>query len=427
MTPGAHLSAAIEVLADIAERRRPAADALKDWGLKRRFAGSKDRAAIASLVYDGLRRRASSAWLMGEETPRAILLGSLRRQRDWDVTVIAGLCDGSGHSPAPLSAPEIERLKAPDAMAGAPADVAGDYPAWLAASFARAFGDDAQAELAGLCGRAPVDIRVNSLKTSREAVANELAHLSPQPTPHSPDGLRFIIGEDGRGPSLQAEKAFYDGWFEIQDEGSQLAARLAGAKPGETVIDLCAGGGGKTLALAALMGNEGRIFAADADPRRLSPIYDRLTRAGATIVETRPTRGRGHDPLADLDGMADLVLVDAPCTGTGTWRRNPDAKWRLRPNALDLRRNEQAAVLARAARLVKRGGRIAYVTCSVLPEENDDAVAALLAREPGLASTQIALASAFESAARRTRGGGLQLSPLRSGTDGFYLHLLVRR
>jgi 16S rRNA (cytosine967-C5)-methyltransferase len=243
-------------------------------------------------------------------------------------------------------------------------------------------------------------------------------------------GLRIAPSEDGRGPAVQVEPEFLKGWIEIQDEGSQLAALLSGARPGEQVVDLCAGGGGKTLALAAQMENGGQIYATDNDPRRLAPIHDRLARAGARNVQVRTPRGRA-DAVSDLDGRIDLVLVDAPCTGIGTWRRNPDAKWRLRPGSLEVRSKEQADVLDRAARLVRPGGRIAYITCSILPEENDDAVSALLQREPGLRvvpAGEVLAGAGLESLADRVRftRHGLQMTPLRTGTDGFYVAHLAR-
>lgn len=430
MTPAARISAAIEVLDDLIQRRRPAADALKDWGLSRRFAGSKDRAAIASLVYDALRRKASSTHVMGSDTPRALMLGMLARQRGLDLEEIAGLCSGEHHAPAPLESDEVDRLVALS-LSGAPDWVRADVPEWLWPGFATAFGGEAIAEGEALAGRAPVDIRANRLKTTRDQLAAELSHAAPEPGAWSPDALRFQPGADGRGPSLQAEPAFFAGGFEIQDEGSQLVTLLSGAQPGQVVVDLCAGAGGKTLALAAMMANSGRLFATDLDARRLAPLHERLARSGASIVEIRIPRSRGHEPLADVEGQVDLVLVDAPCTGSGTWRRNPDAKWRVRPGALAERVKDQAEVLARAARLVRPGGRIAYVTCSVLPEENDAAIAGFLARNPTFAAVPHAemLASEggdFSLLARFATGHGIQLSPRRTGTDGFYL-ACVRR
>jgi 16S rRNA (cytosine967-C5)-methyltransferase len=441
VTPSARLSAAIEVLADIEARRRPAPDALKDWGLGHRFAGSKDRAAIASLVYDALRRRASGAHVMGkgvmdqgagEATPRAVLLGALALARGLDLAAIAALCTGERFAPQPLSEEEAAGLKTLD-LSDAPAHVAGDFPEWLAADLVAAFGDTLVAEMQALSARAPIDIRTNTLKTERARLVPALAHLHPEMTPHAPTGLRFSAGEDGRGPTLQVTPEFIKGLFEIQDEGSQIVAAMAGAAPHMQVVDLCAGGGGKTLELAALMDNSGQIYATDADARRLAPIHDRLTRAGVRNVQVRTPKGKGDEPLADLEGKIDLVLVDAPCTGIGTWRRNPDTKWRVRPGALDERMKEQDLVLARAAKLVKKGGRIAYITCSVIPRENDERIAAFLAANKGFASVdpQEVLALAPDTLSERDdlvspKGLGLQLSPLRTNTDGFFLALMER-
>jgi len=430
MTPAARISAAIEVLDDIIQRRRPASDALKDWGLSRRFAGSKDRAAIASLVYDALRRKASSGYAMASEEPRALVLGMLAGLRGLSRSEIAELFSGENHAPLPLNADETALLTA-FSCDGAPDWVRADVPEWLWPSFKASFGEAAIAEGEALAQRAPIDLRVNRLKASRDAVLADLGHFQPEPGPWSPDALRFQPGQDGRGPSLQAEPGFFAGAFEIQDEGSQLVTLLAGAQPGQSVIDLCAGAGGKTLALAALMANRGSLYATDLDSRRLAPLHERLARSGAGMVEIRIPRSRGHEPLADIEGKADLVLVDAPCTGSGTWRRNPDAKWRVRPGALAERIKDQAEVLARAARLVRPGGRIAYVTCSVLPEENDDAVRAFLGRQPEFAP--VAPIDVLKGAetnlsllARFATGHGLQLSPRRTGTDGFYLACLQR-
>ena len=430
MTPAARISAAIEVLGDIEARRRPAADALKDWGLSHRFAGSKDRAAIASLVYDALRRKASAAWIMGGNAPRAVVLGMLKLQRSLDADAIATLCSGERFAPEPLSEDERERLEKAD-LSGAPAHVAGDFPDWIEPSLQRLFGDDLVPEMQALTARAPLDLRVNTLKvSSREDAHDALPHLDAVETPLSPLGLRIAPSEDGRGPAVQSEPEFIKGWIEIQDEGSQLVALLSGAKPGEQVVDLCAGGGGKTLALAAMMENHGQIYATDNDARRLAPIHDRLARAGVRNVQVRTPRAKA-DAVTDLDGKIDCVLVDAPCTGIGTWRRNPDAKWRLRPGSLEVRRNEQAAVLDRAARLVKPGGRIVYITCSILPEENDEALSAFMERHGGFkpVSADKALETAqlghLKSVVRPT-AHGLQLTPRKTGTDGFYAAVLTR-
>jgi 16S rRNA (cytosine967-C5)-methyltransferase len=259
-----------------------------------------------------------------------------------------------------------------------------------------------------------------------------LAEYASQPTRWSPWGLRIVLPPDAKSPAIQAEPAFIKGQIEVQDEGSQLAALLSGARPGELVVDLCAGAGGKTLALAAMMQNKGQIFATDSDKRRLAPIHARLQRAGVRNVQVKTPRGAA-DVLADISGRADLVLIDAPCTGTGSWRRNPDAKWRLRPGALELRRKEQAAALDRAATLVKRGGRIVYVTCSVLDDENDGQLAAFLGRHADLApEPAAALAEALGERALLFRKAvlpsthGLLLTPRRTDTDGFFVGVVRR-
>lgn len=430
MHPDARIAAAIEVLDELETRRRPAADALKDWGLAHRFAGSKDRAAIASLVYDALRRRASARWIMKEETPRAEMIGALLLARGLSPDEIAASFSGEGHAPAPLSAEERAALDAAD-LSDAPDWVRGDFPEWLAPSLLRAFGERAAEEGRALAARAPLDLRVNALKTTPDKALEELAHLGPSPCRFAPLGLRIEQGKDGRAPALSAEPAYVRGLVEIQDEGSQIASRIARAAPGEQVLDLCAGGGGKSLAMAGDMDNRGQIYATDSDGRRLTPIFARLERAGVRNVQVRAPRGANRDPVADLAAACDLVLVDAPCTGVGVWRRNPDAKWRIRPGALEQRMKAQDEVLARAARFVKPGGRLVYVTCSLLCEENEDRVADFLAAhpdfsaEPASESLRAAGLDALEGA-QSPHGAGLRLSPARHDADGFYAVVLLR-
>jgi len=431
MTPGARLAAAIEIFGTIETERRPAADALKAWGLTHRFAGSGDRAAIAGLVYDALRRRSSSAFLMGADSPRAVLLGVLKRERGLNTDAIAKLADGSGHAPPPISDDERKRLDG-GSLDGAPAYVTGDYPEWLDAHFARAFGDERADEGAALSSRAPLDLRVNTLNADRDKAAGLLADLKPELARWSPWGLRIRLGAQAKSPAIHAEPAFLKGMVEVQDEGSQLAALFSAAKPGEQVLDLCAGAGGKTLALAAMMENKGQIYATDDDKRRLAPIHERLARSGARNVQVRTPKSVG-DTIADLAGRMDLVVIDAPCTGTGAWRRNADAKWRMRPGALEQRIKEQAEILDRAVPLLKEVGRIAYITCSVLDEENGTQIRAFLARHPqfsvqspaDVASALGERAFMFTKAARLS-GEGLLMTPRRTDTDGFFVSLLGR-
>ena len=431
MTPAARLSAAIEVFADIETRRRPAADALKDWGLSHRFAGSGDRAAIAGLVYDALRRKASSAWLMGETSARAVLIGMLRRERGLATADIAALCSGARFAPAPLTEAEKSALES-RTLAIAPAHVQGDYPEWLDPYFARAFRRRARRRRRGACEpRAARSARQHAGDHARR-YAPRLSHLGAEPARWSPMGLRIRLAADAKSPAIHAEPAYLKGQIEIQDEGSQLAALLAAAEPGEQVIDLCAGAGGKTLALAAAMENHGQIYATDSDKRRLVAIHDRLSRARRAQRPGAHAKRRDRR-IDDLAGRADLVLIDAPCTGTGTWRRNPDAKWRIRPGAVAERLKQQEAVLERAASLVKPGGRIAYVTCSVLAEENGDQIRAFAGRhadfsveKPANVVKALGERAYLFGRAVLISDEGLLMTPRRTDTDGFFVSVLRR-
>ncbi|MGE0212846.1 MAG: RsmB/NOP family class I SAM-dependent RNA methyltransferase [Parvibaculaceae bacterium] len=424
MRPAGRAAAAIEVLREIEERHRPASEALKDWGRAHRFAGSGDRAAIGNLVYDVLRRKALFAHRMEDGSPRSLVLAALRHGRGMEMGAIAALAE-EPHGPGELSAAERDRLD--HWLADAPsAWIEGNYPEWLAGSFERAFGDEAAEEGAALAERAPVDMRANLLKADREKVLAALQKFGAVAGRWSPWCVRIEApAGDGRSPDVEAEPAHGKGWFEVQDEGSQVAAMLAGAAPGMQVMDLCAGAGGKTLAMAAAMGNKGQIFATDSDRQRLRPIFDRLKRAGVRNAQVIPA----DEPkrLEELAGRMDVVLIDAPCSGSGSWRRRPDAKWRFSPRALETRLTEQRVVLDRGAPLVKPGGRLVYVTCSVLPEENGDQVENFLARHPGFRSID-AMASwtGGDEKPEVSDGGSLLLTPRRHGTDGFFIAALKR-
>jgi 16S rRNA (cytosine967-C5)-methyltransferase len=429
MTPAARLSAAIEVLTEIEAKRRPAPDALREWGQTHRFAGSGDRSAIGSLLFDALRRRASSAYLMGAETPRAVLLGALRLARAMSVEDIAKLLDGTRFAPEPLSDDERKRLET-GSLAKAPPHIAGDYPEWLDVYLAQSFGDERWEEGMALASRAPLDLRVNTLQGNRGEAAKELSHLNASLSRWSPNGLRIELSPDGKQPPVTSEPSFIKGAFEVQDEGSQLASMFAGAEPGQQVLDLCAGAGGKTLALAAHMKNKGQLFAYDSDLRRLKPIHERVARAGAHNVQVVSPKGK-QDVLSDLEGKMDLVLLDAPCTGTGVWRRHPDAKWRIRPGALEIRQKEQSALLDQAVRFVKPGGKIVYVTCSILDVENGAQIRAFRERNadfeivlPGEVVSALGENATVFSRAAKLSDEGIQMTPRLTGTDGFFVSVL---
>lgn len=420
--PG-RIAAAIDVLADIDAHKRPVAEALKAWGLNNRFAGAGDRAAIGNLVYDALRRRASLAWIMGADEPRALVLAVVVREWGEDIAALNDSFGGDRFAPAPISEEEAARLMAADPLAGAPDHVRADVPEWVAPHLAKSFGDDWVAEAEGLSGRPPLDLRVNTLKANRDKVLRGLGRFAPEAEVRFAEGVRFPAGaRDSRTPNVTSEEGYLKGWFEVQDFGSQIVAALASPRGGEQVLDLCAGAGGKTLAMAAAMQNRGQIFAYDSDRQRLAPIYDRLKRAGVRNVQVRAP---GPGVLDDLKGKLDRVVVDAPCTGTGTWRRQPTTKWKLTPEQLATRVAEQAAILTEAATYLKSGGTLVYITCSVLPEENADQATAFLAANPGYTAIPgnklwMAHFSGAKLRARFSPEGGVSVTPHTTGTDGFY-------
>ena len=391
MTPAARLQAAIEILDEVVAAARSggaAADTLIARYFKtRRYAGSKDRRAVRELAYAAIRRAG--------ELPangRAALIG-LAGEREG----LAALFDGSPHCPAVIGQDE-------------PAAPAGIAPAWLLAKLGETLAPD---ELPALLARAPLHLRVNRLKAKREAMVHAIPDAEPGRL--APDALRLP-----EGTAVEALAVFAQGLIEVQDEGSQLIALAAGAAPGMTVVDLCAGAGGKTLALAAAMGNEGRLIACDVDRARLSRLAPRATRAGATVEVRLLDGGREREGLADLFEGADVVLVDAPCSGSGTWRRNPEARWRLTPARLERLRATQDQVLALGAALVRPGGRLTYAVCSLLDEEGRQRIDAFLTANPGWS------ADPEPVAAGRPHGAGRLLTPARDGTDGFFIASLVR-
>jgi len=384
MTPAARVQAAIELLDGIIAAAREsgaAADALIARYFKtRRYAGSKDRRAVRALVYRAVRRAGEPP-----ASGRAAMLGLAGEEPE-----LGALFDGSPHAPAPV-------------QAGEPAAPAAIAPAWLLDRLDPLVGED---ERLALLDRAPLDLRVNRLKGDREAALAALPEAMP--TPHAPLGLRLP-----EGTRVAETDAWQSGLVEVQDEGSQLICLACAARPGERVIDLCAGAGGKTLALAADMANQGAILAADSDRARLSRLAPRLARAGVTIVEPRLLDpGRESEMLQGIE--ADLVLVDAPCSGSGTWRRNPETRWRATPERLARVVELQARLLDIAAGLLAPGGRLVYAVCSLLAEEGSEQAAALTARS-SLVPETIAMP------AGRDAGSGRLLTPGHDGTDGFFI------
>jgi len=391
MTPGARTQAAIELLDQIIDAAREngaAADTLiARYFSTRRYAGSKDRRAVRELVYAAIRRAGEAP-----ESGRAAMVGLARD----DDTIAAGF-DGSAHGPAPIDDDE-------------PAAKAGTAPAWIGKRFRASEIDPAEA--AALVERAPLDLRVNVLKGGS---LDLFADLGAEPIPGLPNALRLPSGT-----SIEASDAFRTGLVEVQDAGSQMVTHAARVEPGMAVIDLCAGAGGKSLALAAMMANQGTILATDTDRGRLSRLPQRAERAGASIIETRLLNPNNEsEALADWTGRADVVLVDAPCSGTGTWRRNPEARWRLTPARIERLVDTQRRLLSIAAPLVKPGGALVYIVCSLLDEEGASQVTRFLSGHPGWATEQ-------PMPFGRERGSGRRLTPLHDATDGFFVARLRR-
>jgi len=391
VTPSARVQSAIELLDAIIHAARgkgaPADRILAEWFRGNRFAGSKDRRAIRDLVFAAIRA-------CGPVPPsgRAAML----RRAEGDPALRA-LFDASRYGPAPIGDDE-------------PVAEGGIAPVWLAAALGESgiSGEEARA----LLGRAPLDARVNTLKADSGSLS------LPEPGEPLPtrQGLRFKAGT-----ALEQWPAYRDGLIEVQDAGSQLACEAVAVRPGETVIDLCAGAGGKTLALAAAMDNAGTLIAADTDRTRLSRLAPRAERAGALVSETiLLDPGRELEALEAWRGRADAVLVDAPCSGTGTWRRNPEARWRLIPADLDRYAGTQERLLEIAGELVRRGGRLIYVVCSLLDAEGADRIASFLAAHPDWRVDPPALALG------RPHGTGIRLTPFHDGTDGFFIARLEK-
>lgn len=385
MTPASRVQAAIEIVDEVIRSAREGAAAadtvVARYFKSRRYAGSKDRRAVRELVFRAIRAFAEPI------SGRAALLGLAAEE-----PALRSCFDGSAHGP---------RLIEPDEPAAEPLAV----PLWLRPRLDPLISDE---EIPALLERAPLDLRVNRLRGPLDSALEDFPQAVP--TPHSPIGLRLP-----EGSNVIQSQAWLGGLVEVQDEGSQLLCLGSEAKAGMLVIDLCAGAGGKTLALAAEMGNEGRILASDTDRARLARIRPRLERAGVTIAEARLLDpGREIEALADVAGLADLVFVDAPCSGTGTWRRNPETRWRITPERLERLVSLQARLLDLAAGLLRPGGRLVYAVCSLLAEEGREQAGAF-ERRSSLVPEPLPMT------AGRVAGSGLLLSPARDGTDGFFV------
>lgn len=459
MRTAGKVSAAIEILDDFAARRVPLKTALADWGRNNRYAGAKDRAWISGLCLDALRRRNSLASLTGADTGRALTLGALAFLWRMPIDDLAEAAAEEPHGAGALSEEEklalntpspaipakagiqdsIEidsRLRGNDREGNLPDHIAGDFPEWLTPHIERAFGAKAGAVMSAFADRADVDLRINTLKTSVEKALTALKSVKAKAAPLLTVSARIAAPDPSeKAPAVTVIPAFNKGWVEVQDLGSQIAAAAAGDIKGAQVLDYCAGGGGKTLALAAMMENTGQLYAYDRDPRRLKPLFHRAKRAGVRNLQVRSPAG--DEGLDDLKAKMDVVFVDAPCTGAGTWRRHPDTKWRLTPQQLQRRMDEQDAVLKEAAAFVRPGGRMVWVTCSFLMEENEDRLGLFLKAHSdfeltpaivGVTSSGLLTeegAAILEQCATKT--GAIRLTPDIIRADGFFIATLMRK
>jgi 16S rRNA (cytosine967-C5)-methyltransferase len=411
MTPAARIQAVIDILGELEKTNQPVDRHLRDWGRAHRFAGSKDRAAIGERIYAIQRRRAWLTWRMGTDAPRALVIGSMLDEGDME-----HLFSGGSYGPPVLTDAERVVIGAPP-PGEPPPHVRGEYPEFLESELRRAFGDKLPEEMAALQLRAPADLRVNTLKTTRDDVLIALRDegYDANETPVSPFGIRIASGEAKLGRSA----LFESGAFEFQDEAAQIAALLCDAAPEMRVLDLAAGAGGKSLALAAIMRNEGEIVATDIRFDALVELERRAARAGAAIIRT----------AKELQGAFDVVLVDAPCSGTGTWRRQPELRWRLTRQRITDVMTTQDMLLTQAAAHVKPGGRLVYATCSILPCENEDRIAAFRKTHADFAVVPVSdVWRATVSPALPPRlEQFFRASPLATRTDGFFAAVLQKR
>ncbi len=439
MTPSARIAAAIDLLAALEEqcfapeaRRRPADAVASDFFRARRFIGGGDRREVSERAWGVVRQRLRLDWHLARlgmaPTPRLLLLAQMLLVERLQRQVAEANFDGSRYGPPALDAAERRASAALDARPlldpAMPEGARLNLPDWVLPALSARFGGRLAEEAAALEAEAPLDLRANLLKTDRAAAARTLAAegIDTEPTPLSPWGLRL----PSRRP-VTGSAAYRDGLIEVQDEGSQLIALLAEARPGMRVADYCAGAAGKTLAMAATMGNRGRITACDTSAPRLEGAAKRLRRAGVDNAE-RHLLAPGDRWAKRRAGSFDRVLVDAPCTGTGTWRRNPDARLRTRPQDLAELAAMQYEILARASELVRPGGRLVYATCSLLPQENEEQMDRFLARSPGFAPVPLERLwpGLLPGVALPCVGPWMSLSPGANGTDGFFCAVLER-
>ncbi|ONG57242.1 rRNA cytosine-C5-methylase [Pseudoroseomonas deserti] len=439
MTPSARIAATVALLGDVAAAPRRPADATSNaFFRERRYIGSGDRRAVAERAWSVLRQKLRLDWHLAQHnmpsTPRMLIMAHLLLVERWTIDGVLQGFPGGRFNAGPPDPGEMAVIQAlagkPLSEEGQPAAPRFNLPDWALEGFQARFGDELPAAAAAMDQAAPLDLRANLLRGTVEQAAAALAAegIPTERMTYSPWGLRI----PDRRPIL-ASKAFTDGLIEIQDEGSQLIALLTGARPGMRVVDYCAGAAGKTLAVAAMMGNRGRIVACDVSSTRLEGAVKRLRRAGVDNAE-RHLLVAGDRWVKRRAGQFDRVLVDAPCSGTGTWRRNPDARSRTTARDLAELVTKQREILDHVAELVRPGGRLVYATCSVLPDEDGSQVEAFLARHADYETVPLAEAWAEAASGMAQElppppgsGPWMELAPHSHGTDGFFAAVLRRK
>ncbi|MBL0848925.1 MAG: RsmB/NOP family class I SAM-dependent RNA methyltransferase [Candidatus Liberibacter ctenarytainae] len=427
MRLGGQIAAAIEILKDIHLHKKPATNSLKDWGLSHRFAGSKDRASISNIVYDVLRKYLSSAYIMDDDKPDSLVYAVMLKEWNIPFEEISATLQNDRFAPPLPSESAIASLNSRH-LENAPLYIQGNIPEWLQPSMQSHFTENWLLEAQALSTRPPLDLRTNTLKVSRQKLFHNLQCHGIQYSTISRFGLRIPATQrTSHLPNITNELSFQRGWFEVQDEGSQIVAELSAGQGGSQILDFCAGGGGKTLALSMLLNNKGQIHAWDKNKSRIAPIIARIKRAGAHNIQV-------HSSLESLQNLREhfaTVLVDAPCSGTGTWRRRPEIKWRLSKKNLTDRIIEQEYILKESSQFVKPSGHLIYITCSILPEENIQQITRFLAHHPHFKIDSIVndwnkLYDLKNHRPLFLDSGCCSLTPFSTNTDGFFFCRLKR-
>ncbi len=416
MTPSARIQAVIEIVAEVLATPRPADTLASAYFRNRRFIGSKDRQSISSRLYRIMREYHRLGWWItrsgSEVNARTLVIAAVMLGKEHNAASVETAFTGEKYAPEQLSPAEKklmlslegQNLEHPDM----PLREKLECPEWAFDSLRQALGDRFEKEMSAMLTAAPLDLRINTIKTNRDDVLDQLKEDGMDA--HAGKTSPLCVRVFGR-PPISQHFLYKEGYIEIQDEGSQMVAVVADAKPGEQVVDFCAGAGGKTLALGASMNNKGRLVAMDVLGGRLMRAKERFRRAGLHNIETRELTSERDKFVKRHEGHFDLVLVDAPCTGTGTWRRDPDKRWRMLGPGITALVPLQKNILESAMRMVKPGGRLVYATCSLLPEENENQVDAFLAAHPDFSRAR----------------DDLKLSPAQNDTDGFFASVMTRK